>query len=161
MFEEARVLLSAIKAAYPENFEYFLQATIYPVKSDDEQRALSVDAFDVKDLKNLVYYKNNIQDKIHTFKEASRFTNLGFETFRVVCIHDEIPPGMPPEVFDEDNWIAKGEIYQCYSVKVSMSTNETFLSLRTLDKGQELVPPSPIVGYSSWRFQIADYTKLN
>jgi len=163
LVQEVFDLLKRIKEMYPDQFEYLVQCRLTQ-KSDQIPGGTDVvltEAWETFNVHTMDLFKQRLDLHIGAYLEALRFATYSKDKcVRVVCVRDEKPAKYDQMLFNEENWIKSGTMYTCHEVYIDKDNSETILKIRNLE-GQDIIPPAPMRGFGSWRFVIADYTKLN
>ena len=155
--EKILEMLRNLKAENPGSFEYIFQGAIY--NKNDE--ALNVSSFNLIEASNFDYYYKQMALEYNFRAEIKRFDMLKWaKVCRVVCVEDSLPPDLDPKKVEIRQWVQRLVKYRLVGVNANYEERQLSLHLETLD-GEAIVPPFPYDGFSSKRFVLDDYTKLN
>lgn len=149
--------LKALKSEHPEHFEYVFQGSIH-----SENGILSVESSNLMDsVKSLPYYIEQLSKKFQFALEIKRFEMMKWaKAIRIVCIVDNLPPDLDAKQVKVNEWVKRGQVYRLIGLQANYETKELALNVTTLD-GESVIPPLPYAGFSSDRFILDDYGKLN
>ena len=155
--EKVKSILSELSTKYGRRVEFLLLGSIY---DEDDVYDGGFESMSIANQRTFYYYREIIENAARQHRELLRFMEFArMGEFRVVCKNDNIDERKLREIEEErTHWVQKGKEYVVTHI-IHNADGLTF-QLRHLD-GTPLDPPYPYEGYSSVRFDVADYSKLN
>jgi len=148
--------LQSLKGKYGEQVEYVLLGSVY----EDKIYQGGFEVMHVREQKTFYYYREVIKNASSRHRETLKFLDFArLGEFRVICKNDNIDEDKLEKLINSGgDWIVKGREY--IVTKVTKNVDGLTFSIRELD-GTPLIHSDSLDGYSSIRFDVSDYTKLN